>query len=131
MLKRSQPVLIIDDSRAMCGIISKIANQMGFTDVDSVYDGFDGLVRLKKKSYGLVIVDWHMSPLTGPEVIEQIQADQALRNIAIVLMTADHQQVAAMVKSLNPYGAHVVILKPFTAEALSGKLTNAFPRWKD
>jgi hypothetical protein len=57
MVDKSQPVLIVDDSRTMCAVISKIANQIGFKDVDAVYTGLDALAQLRKRTYGLIIAE--------------------------------------------------------------------------
>jgi two-component system, chemotaxis family, chemotaxis protein CheY len=127
MLDKSQPVLIVDDSRTMCAIISKIANQSGFKDVDAVYTGLDALAQLRKRTYGLIIVDWEMSPMSGLDLIMRIRSDRSLPTAAIVLTTANHQWVADMLKSRTTSGADIHILKPFSAETLSKKLAETFP----
>jgi CheY-like chemotaxis protein len=127
MVDRSQPVLIVDDSRTMCAIISKIANQIGFKDVDAVYTGLDALAQLRKRTYGLIIVDWEMSPMNGLDLIMRIRSDKTLPTAAIVLTTANHQWVADMLKSQTTSGADIHILKPFTAETLAKKLSDTFP----
>jgi two-component system, chemotaxis family, chemotaxis protein CheY len=127
MVDKSQPVLIVDDSRTMCAVISKIANQIGFKDVDAVYTGLDALAQLRKRTYGLIIADWEMSPMSGPDLIMKIRGDKTLPTAAIVLTTANHQWVADMLKSQTTSGADIHILKPFTAEALAKKLADKFP----
>jgi two-component system chemotaxis response regulator CheY len=127
MLDRSLPVLVVDDSRTMCAIISKITNQVGFEDVDAVYTGLDALAQLRKRTYGLLIVDWEMSPMSGPDLIMRIRSDKTLPAAAIILTTANHQWVADMVKSQTTSGADIHILKPFTAEGLAKKLADRFP----
>lgn len=126
MLDRSLPVLVVDDSRTMCAIISKIVNQIGFKDVDAVYTGLDALAQSKKKTYGLIIVDWEMSPMSGPDLIMRIRSDKTLPTATIVLTTANHQWVADMLKSQTTSGADIHILKPFTPEALAKKLADTF-----
>jgi len=127
MVDKSQPVLIVDDSRTMCAVISKIAKQIGFKDVDAVYTGLDALAQLRKRTYGLIIADWEMSPMSGPDLIMKIRGDKTLPTDAIVLTTANHQWVADMLKSQTTSGADIHILKPFTAEALAKKLADKFP----
>jgi CheY-like chemotaxis protein len=127
MVDRSKPALIVDDSRTMCAIISKIANQIGFKDVDTVNTGLDALERLGKRTYGLIIVDWEMSPMNGPDLIARIRSDRTLPTTPIVLTTANHHWIADMLKSLSTSGADIHILKPFTAEALAKKLSDKYP----
>jgi two-component system chemotaxis response regulator CheY len=111
----------------MCAIISQIVKKIGFTDVDAVYTGLDALSKLKQKTYGLIIVDWEMSPINGPELIGQIRNDKSLSTAVIVLTTANHQWVAEMLKSRRTTGADIHILKPFTADALTAKLVALVP----
>jgi len=127
MLDRSVSVLVVDDSRTMCAIISQIAKKIGFMDVDAVYTGLDALSKLKQKTYGLVIADWEMSPMNGPDLIMRIRNDKTLPTATIVLTTANHQWVAEMLKSRKTTGADIHILKPFSAEALTAKLVALVP----
>jgi two-component system chemotaxis response regulator CheY len=127
VLDKSEPVLIVDDSRTMCAVISKIANQIGFSDVVSVYSGLEALTQVRKRRYRLIIVDWEMSPISGPDLIMRIRSDKTLPAVAIVLTTANHQRIAEMIKSGTTSGADIHILKPFTAVALAKKLAAKFP----
>jgi two-component system, chemotaxis family, chemotaxis protein CheY len=127
MLDRSLPVLVVDDSRTMCAVISKIGKQIGFKDVDVVYTGLAALAKLRQKTYGLVIVDWEMSPMNGPDLIMQIRSNRSLPNSAIILTTANHHWVADMLSSKMTSGADIHILKPFTAETLANKLADICP----
>src|SRR5450432_3475083 len=84
----SLSVLIVDDSRAMTTILGKLLHAIGFADVDCVHDGNSALESLSRKAYRLMISDWEMQPITGPQLVQEIRRNPALSDTLIVLITA-------------------------------------------
>ena len=117
-MDRAVPVLVIDDFRSMSGIIVKILRQIGFTDVDAAQDGASALRSLKDKRYGLVISDWEMQPMTGPQVIEALRKDPALASIPVILITT----ASARDEEAKKCGADGFLTKPFMPAALKRKI---------
>jgi CheY-like chemotaxis protein len=126
MLDRTKPVLVVDDSRTMAAILCKIARQTGFTDVSAVHDGSSALVRLRSIRHELLIVDWEMAPMNGPQLIAAIRDDEKLSDLSVLMTTAHHQNVVESLQSGNATGANGYILKPFTADALALKIDGIF-----
>lgn len=126
MLDKAQPVLVVDDSRTMAAILCKLAGQVGFTDVTALYDGSSALARLRSIRHELLIVDWQMTPMNGPELIAAIRADGRLSGLPILMTTGHHQNVVDSLQSGNATGANGYILKPFTADALALKINGIF-----
>ena len=85
-------VLVVDDSRTMTDIMSKLLRQIGVTDLDCVNDGASALERLRTKRYGLVLSDWEMQPMDGPQLIEEMRRVPALADIPVILVTAKHNE---------------------------------------
>jgi two-component system chemotaxis response regulator CheY len=114
----SQPVLVVDDSRAMTTILRKLLHEIGFTDVDDAHDGGAALERLGRKSYRIMISDWEMEPMTGPQLVQAIRGNPALSDTRLILITAhglreDESWLA---------GADGYLSKPFTAPVLRDKI---------
>src|SRR6195256_3157410 len=84
----SLPVLVVDDSRTMTTIISKLVHDVGFTNVDQVNDGISALGRLQEKKYGLVLSDWDMRPMNGTELIQQIRKNPMNSRTLVIMATA-------------------------------------------
>jgi two-component system, chemotaxis family, chemotaxis protein CheY len=126
MLDKTKPVLVVDDSRTVATILCKIARQIGFTHVDAVYDGASALERLRSTRHELLIVDWEMTPMKGPQLIGAIRADEKLSYLPILMTTSHHQHVVDTLQSSTPTGANGYILKPFTADALALKIDGIF-----
>src|SRR3546814_3474890 len=55
----------LDDYSTMRRIIRNLLTQIGFAEVDEAADGGAALAKLRETSYGLVISDWNMEPMTG------------------------------------------------------------------
>lgn len=114
------PILVVDDYRTMVRILSNMLRRIGFSDVDTASDGRVALAMMAERRYGLVISDWNMEPMHGSELLRAVRADEALRDIPLILMTID--SFARDVAAARASGAVDYILKPFNAGMLKGKI---------
>ena len=110
-------VLVVDNSRTMTKIMCNSLQQIGFTDIDRVHDGASALDHLRAKRYGLVLSDWEMQPMNGPQLIERMRNDLGISNIPVILVTAKHDQDQSWLAGGDGY-----IVKPFTAHSLREKI---------
>lgn len=119
---KNMPILIVDDYKTMLRIIRNLLKQLGFTNVDEAMDGGEALTKLRSASFGLVISDWNMEPMTGLELLKEVRADDTLKATPFVMITAESKTenvVAAKQAGVNNY-----IVKPFNAATLKTKLTS-------
>ena len=112
--------LIIDDSRAMRGILARVLKELGFETVDAVHgkDAFDRLPALGKLDVALV--DWNMPEMTGFEFVQAVRQRSEFDEMRIVMVTTE-SSLGDMAKALEA-GANEYVMKPFTTEALKSKL---------
>ena len=112
-------VLIVDDYRTMLRIIRNLLKQLEFNNVDEAVDGQEALSKLRAGNFGLVISDWNMAPMTGLDLLKEVRADQRLKNLPFIMITAESKTenvVAAKQAGVSNY-----IVKPFNAETLREK----------
>ena len=105
----------------MLRIISNLLKQLGFENVEEASDGTEALEKMKKGSYGLVISDWNMEPMTGYELLLKVRADDVLKRTPFIMVTAESKTenvIAAKKAGVNNY-----IVKPFNAATLKQKIT--------
>jgi two-component system chemotaxis response regulator CheY len=117
----SMPVLVVDDYKTMIRIIRNLLGQLGFTNIDEAEDGKSALEKLREQKFGLVISDWNMEPMTGYELLREVRADDKLKAMPFIMITAESKTenvIAAKKAGVNNY-----IVKPFNAATLKGKLT--------
>jgi len=120
----SMPILVVDDYKTMIRIIRNLLKQLGFDDVDEASDGTEALSKLKERTYGLVISDWNMEPMTGYELLRRVRADDALSSVPFIMVTAEAKSenvIAAKKAGVSNY-----IVKPFNAQTLKGKIETVF-----
>jgi two-component system chemotaxis response regulator CheY len=115
-------ILIVDDYKTMLRIIRNLLKQLGFNNVDEATDGSQALQRLRDKKYGLVISDWNMEPMSGLQLLQEIRADNELKNMPVILVTAESK--TENVKAAKEAGVNNYIVKPFNAQTLRNKLVS-------
>ncbi len=68
----SQRILIVDDDRSSCEIISKILALRGYR-VDVAFDGYTALELIREQDYGLALIDYRMPGMDGVELYRRIR----------------------------------------------------------
>jgi two-component system chemotaxis response regulator CheY len=112
--------LVIDDSRAMRMVLVRLMREQGW-DVLEAGDGQEGLdVLAVNPPVDLCLVDWNMPVMTGLEFVRAVRAEGSYSDMTLVMVTteSEHSQVVRALAA----GAHEYVFKPFTPEALLGKL---------
>lgn len=112
----SMKILIVDDMVTMRRIVKNVLKQLGFSNIDEAENGQDGLQKLKSSKYDFVVSDWNMPVMTGIDMLRAIRADEQLKAIPVLMVTAEAQQknlVEAVQAGVSNY-----IVKPFTAETM-------------
>ena len=115
-------ILIVDDYKTMLRIIRNLLRQLDFNNVDEATDGAQALAMLRSGSYGLVISDWNMQPMTGLQLLQEVRADAKLRSLPFIMITAESKTenvIAAKDAGVNNY-----IVKPFNAATLQQKINS-------
>lgn len=113
-------VLLVDDMRSMRRIMRSILKTLGFRNIEDAEDGAQALKWLRSGAFDLVITDWDMPNMPGIELLKAIRADDALKSLPVVLVTAErdkHHVVEAAEVGVDGY-----VVKPFSPETLRAKL---------
>ena len=117
-------VMIVDDFATMRRILRNILKQIGFKNIIEADDGKHALKELKKEKVDLIMCDWNMPEMPGIELLKTVRSDDELKEIPFVMVTAEAQKdnILEAVKS----GVSNYVVKPFTAETITEKLTKIF-----
>lgn len=111
--------LIVDDSRVIRKVSSKIALSLGYVPIEAE-NGEEALARCKKSMPDLVLTDWNMPEMDGITFVEKLRAIPTPKEPVVVFCTSNgeakdiHDGIAA--------GADDYIVKPFDEAALRAKL---------
>jgi two-component system chemotaxis response regulator CheY len=110
----------------MVRIIKKLLKQIGYENVDEASNGEEALKKIKEKSYGLIISDWNMEPMTGFELLKQVRADASVSATPFILVTAESKP--EIVLAARQAGVSDYLVKPFSAPVLKQKIERVLPR---
>jgi len=102
-----QSILIIDDDKDICTLISNFLGKKGF-EVKSAYNGEEALGVLKKQNFDLVLCDYRLPDTNGVEMIQRIKVIQP--NAAIVIITG-YSDVKTAIDTFK-HGASDYVVKP-------------------
>ena len=112
--------LVIDDSKAMRSILSRMLQGLGF-DVLEASNGREGLQRLQAGgNVDLALVDWNMPEMNGLDFIRTVRAEQSYDGILLMMVTTE-TEMENVVRALAA-GANEYVMKPFTQEIIVEKL---------
>ena len=112
--------LVVDDSRSMRAIVSKLLRELGFT-VEEAASGQEALAMLHAGGpVDLVLLGWNMPQMDGCEVLSLIRSEPRYRNMRVMMVTTESEmsQVAVALEA----GANEYLAKPFDRESLVEKL---------
>ena len=113
-------VLVIDDNPDVIEYVT-IALARDY-DVRSAADGYDGLAKAREEVPSLIISDVMMPGMDGYELCRRVKADETLRQIPVILLTAK-AALNDKVEGLEA-GSDDYISKPFSTRELRARIRN-------
>jgi len=111
--------IVIDDSKSIRSILSKILIEIGFT-VEEAGNGIEALDVIKKDKVDLALVDWNMPDMNGYEFIQEVRKDNTYKDMRLMMVTTE-TEMNKVVEALEA-GANEYVMKPFTKEMIIEKL---------
>ena len=119
-------ILIVDDFSTMRRIVKNLLADLGFTNTAEAEDGSGALNLLRAEPFDFVVTDWNMPVMTGIELLKAIRADDKLKSLPVLMVTAEAKR--EQIIEAAQHGVNGYIIKPFTAQTLEEKLGKIFDR---
>ncbi len=119
-MTKKPTLLIVDDVEANREALVMRLDLAGYDDCISVGSGADALRVLREKSIDLVLLDIMMPDMDGYEVLEELQADPALRDMPVIVISAVGD-IDSVVRCIE-LGAADYLMKPFNPTILKARL---------
>jgi len=116
-------ILIIDDEKAIRSTLKEIFDYEGIKS-EEAGDGQEGLSKLEKGKFDVVLCDIKMPKMDGIEVLEKIQQ---MNNDVPVIMISGHGNIETAVEAVKK-GAFDFISKPLDLNRLLVTIRNAMDR---
>ncbi|HEY8512055.1 MAG TPA: sigma-54 dependent transcriptional regulator [Cyclobacteriaceae bacterium] len=106
-------ILVIDDDQDICSLLSRFLSKNGY-EVDTASSGADALKLLRTKSYTLVLCDYHLSDMSGADLLQRIKILQPA--VPVIIITG-YSDVRTAVQTFK-YGASDYVVKPLLPDEI-------------
>ena len=116
-------ILVIDDEQAIRDLISEVLNIAGY-EVSIATDGLDGLNKIRKQKYDLIILDVNLPKLDGFAILEKVRESAPTQPIIMISARTDKDDVTHGLR----LGADDYVRKPFSVEELVLRIENRLKR---
>ena len=117
-------VLVVDDEPYMRKVIKTILAAIGVPTVLEAEDGIAGYEMARSNVPDLMIIDWEMPVIDGPQLIRMIRSpeEHLLRDIPIIILNA-HSDISRVVESAR-IGANEFVRKPVSIKTLRDRIVS-------
>lgn len=116
-------ILLADDDNSMRLYFTRYLEKKDM-NVVPCSSGEEAWERIQKEYFPLVLLDWNMSGMSGPEVCQRIKQNQENKYVYIILVTSRSSE-EDIIAGLNS-GADDYLTKPVIAAELEARLNAAF-----
>ena len=107
-------ILVIDNNEEITEAIHLFCESMKGIECYTINDGRQGLERIKKEKFDLVMLDLAMPDFSGFDVIKPLKEDGVLESNNIVAFTASSD--LDTLKDIRKSGVKYVFKKPFSMD---------------
>ena len=116
MAEEKKKILCIEDEPEMIDLIKLILERKGFEVLGAV-GGKEGLEVIRREMPDLILLDLMMPEVDGWEVFRQMRADEQMKDIPVIVVTAKAQSIDKVL------GLHIAkvddyVTKPFGPQEL-------------
>jgi CheY-like chemotaxis protein len=115
-------VLVVDDNAFMRRLVRSMLASIGVKTTFEASDGIDALEMIRTAAPDVVILDWEMPLLNGPELVRIVRSPGLfpMPDIPIIMLTG-HGERWRIVETVR-LGVNEVLCKPVSAKALYDRL---------
>ncbi len=115
-------VLLVEDNQFMRNLVRNMLASIGVKKVYEASDGIAGLEMIRSVTPDVMVLDWEMPLLNGPELVRIVRSPGVfpLPDIPIIMLTA-HGERWRIVEAAK-LGVNEFLCKPVSAKALLDRL---------
>jgi two-component system phosphate regulon response regulator PhoB len=115
-----QRVLVVDDEADIVALVAYHLAKSGY-GVATASNGAAALEKARRERPALVVLDLMLPDMSGFDVLESLRADEATKNVAVLLLTARREE-PDRIRGLS-LGADDYLMKPFSPQELVLRVT--------
>jgi two-component system phosphate regulon response regulator PhoB len=111
----AERILVVDDEPDIVALVAYHLAKAGYR-VSTATNGSDALAQAKAETPALIVLDLMLPGMSGFDVLEQLRADEATANAAVLMLTARREE-PDRIRGLS-LGADDYLTKPFSPQEL-------------
>ncbi len=115
-MDRFDRILIVEDESIVRKVLCKALRHAGTYDIHEASNGKEGLEKVRELMPDLVLLDWTLPELEGPDVLRSIRESYVTRDIPVIMLTG-RGTLEDKIVGLHT-GANEYIVKPFDVREL-------------
>ena len=115
MTPSGERVLVVDDEPDIVALVAYHLAKAGYR-VATASSGTDALESARRERPAIIVLDLMLPGMSGYEVLEQLRANEATRDVAVLMLTARREE-ADRIQGLS-LGADDYLTKPFSPQEL-------------
>ena len=116
-----QKILLIDDDASLRRQLNFRLDKCDKFNVIEAENGKSGLLKANRQNPDLIILDWVLPDIQGPEVLDQLK-NNANTSMIPVLMLTGKNKIGEIEDAFNR-GADAYLAKPFALQNLAEKVS--------
>ncbi len=111
--------LIVDDSKIVRKVITRILEPLGFRIVEAE-NGEQALEHARKHKVDLIMLDWNMPVMNGIDFLRTLRGDGSIAQPKVIFCTTENE-IPKITEAMQA-GADEYVMKPFDEGIITGKL---------
>ena len=125
---RDIKVLVVDDDHSTRKVIHTILLAIGCTKIFEAGDGAIGLEMVRAVEPDLVLLDWEMPGIDGPEFVRRVRSPGSfpLPGVPIIMLTG-HGERSRVLEAVR-LGVHEFLLKPVSTGTLRERIVSVLTK---
>ena len=126
MTEKQISVLVVDDESAIREMIRFALGRSDMT-VRCAASGKEALLKISEQSPDIILLDWMMPNMSGPQLTRRLRKDPLTKDIPIIMLTAkvtEDDKVAGLDSGADDY-----IVKPFSPRELVARIKAVLRRF--
>lgn len=124
-------VLVVEDTVPMQKLVVSVLESLGVGQVHAADSGEKGFDLFKRVNPDIVISDWHMKPMDGIALTQEIRKNQMSPNRMVPIILVTGYSALSRVSEARDAGVTEFLVKPFSANDLAKRIAYVINKPRD
>lgn len=113
-------ILVIDDNLDICNLLKRFLSKKGH-EVETTMSGSNGIELVKKNKFDLILCDFKLRDIEGPEILQEVKKISPQTKLAIITGYSDVRIAVEVMKK----GAFDYVVKPLIPDEILSLIDRA------